>query len=94
MKMVLEKILQSSVAQFEFSCTYLAHRHGVQQNVGLTFFIQRLQTFFIFWPFFTFLTFFKFLLERFLHLCSGQSPAEKRFVMHFELKVTVPWSHY
>ena len=40
--------LQSSVAQFEFACTYLADGHGVQQNVGLTFFIQRLQTFFSF----------------------------------------------
>jgi len=44
--MVLEIILQSSVAQFEFSYTYLAHRHGIQQNVGLTYFIRRLQTFF------------------------------------------------
>jgi len=35
--MVLEKILRSSVAQFEFSCTYLAQGHGVQHNVGLTF---------------------------------------------------------
>ena len=47
-RMVLEKILQSSVAQFEFSCTYLAHGHDVQQNVVQAFFIQRLQTFFIF----------------------------------------------
>jgi len=35
--MVLEEILQSSVAQFEFSCTYLAHEHDVQHNVGLRF---------------------------------------------------------
>jgi len=50
-----------TVRQFEFSCTCLAHGHGVQQNVGLTFFIQRLQTF---CHVFTFLTFL-FLFERF-----------------------------
>jgi len=46
--MVLEKILQSSVAQFEFSYAYLAPGHGVQQNVGprSNVFIRRLQTFF------------------------------------------------
>ena len=71
MKMVLEKILQSSVAQFEFSCTYLAYGHGVQQNVGLTFFIQRLQTFFfIFATFTTFLTFFYFRLNVFTSMFS------------------------
>ena len=61
-----KKILQSSVAQFEFSCTYLAHRHGIQRNVGLTFFIWHLQTIYIFATFFTlFNVFFKFLFERF-----------------------------
>ena len=50
MRMVLKKILQRSVAQFEFSCTYLAHGHIIQRNVGVTFFIQRLQTFFKFLP--------------------------------------------
>ena len=67
MRMILEKILQTSVAQFEFSCTYLAHGHDVQQNVGLTFFIQRLQTFFLIFATFYVLTLFKFLLERFDH---------------------------
>jgi len=44
--MVLGKVLESSVAHFEFSCTCLARGHDIQQNVGLTFFIQRLQMFF------------------------------------------------
>ena len=45
--MVLEKILQSSVAQFEFSCTYLVHGHVVQQNVGLTFLFNVYKRFFL-----------------------------------------------
>ena len=49
------------------------------RNVGWkrsTFFIQRLQTFFIFVTFFTFFNvFYFFFLERFLHLCSKQFPA-------------------
>ena len=58
MRVVFEKILQSFVVQFEFSYTYLAHRHGVQHNVGQTFFIQRLQTFFIFATFLRFQRFY------------------------------------
>jgi len=63
--MVFRKILQSSVAQFELSCTYLAHGHDVQRNVGLTFFIQHLQTFFLFLPHFYVFNVFKFLFKRF-----------------------------
>ena len=64
--MVLEKIRQSSVAKFKFSCTYLVHGHDIQRNVGLTFSIQRLQTFFfIFATFLRYLSFFKFLFECF-----------------------------
>ena len=54
------------MAQFEFSCTYPAHGHDVQQNVGLTFFIQRLQTLFYFCHVFTFLTFLYFCLNVFI----------------------------
>jgi len=36
-RIVLQKLLHSSVTQFECSCTYLAHGKGVQQNVVLTF---------------------------------------------------------
>ena len=56
------------MAQFEFSCTYFAHGHGVQQNVGLTFFIQRLQTFFLFLPRFYVFNVFKIFVWTFLHL--------------------------
>ena len=54
--MVLEKILRSSVAQFEFSCrpTYLAHGHDVQQNVDLTFLFNVYKRFFYFATFLIF----------------------------------------
>ena len=68
MRMVLEQILQSSVAQFEFSCTNLAHGHGVQQSVGLMFLFNVYKSFFNVCHVFTFLNVFYFCLNVF-YLC-------------------------
>ena len=99
-RMVLEKNLQSSVAQFEFSCTYLAHGHDVQQNVGLTFFIQRLQTFFLFLPCFYVFDVFYFCLNVFtflpksiyMSLWSTENPPvvtrwKQTMLVHFEIQL-------
>ena len=55
------------MAQFEFSCTYLAHGHGVQQNVyrSNVFYSTFTNVFFIFATFLRFVAFLKFLFEQF-----------------------------
>jgi len=52
--MVVEKNSAKFCGTVPVFCTYLAHGHGVQQNVGITFFIQRLQMFLFFTSFSTF----------------------------------------
>ena len=65
-----KKILQSSLAQFEFSCTYLAHGHGIQRSADLTFLFNIYKHFLILPRFFTFFNVFIFVwtFYRPLHL--------------------------
>jgi len=63
--MDFDKILQSSVAQFEFSCTYLAHGHDIQQNVGVKFFYSTFTNDFYFCHLFLRFNVFLLLFERF-----------------------------